>query len=57
MHDLDVCSSAKTEKEELFPSTVTVPEEDSVVFTQQKESSGKCLLCISIKQHIICTLR
>ena len=25
---------------------------DSVVFTQQKESSGKCLLCISIKQRI-----
>ena len=23
-----------------------------VVFTQQKESSGKCLLCISIKQRI-----
>ena len=24
----------------------------TVVFTQQKESSGKCLLCISIKQRI-----
>ena len=26
--------------------------EPTVVFTQQKESSGKCLLCISIKQRI-----
>ena len=30
----------------------TVYGKNTVVFMQQKESSGKCLLCISIKQRI-----